>query len=159
LLEGLVFGARAAKAMIADRRSMTPVEAQHADSSPLDVSDDALLEVFITRLRRTMWTHAGLLREEPTMLDGLRSLDDCETGIERFAQQGKTSRRLSEGLALCRVARAIIVSALARTESRGAHFRNDFPRRNDAEFQKHSVLAGRHIRFEQWTQSNTTIAV
>jgi succinate dehydrogenase/fumarate reductase flavoprotein subunit len=39
---------------------------------------------------------------------------------------------------MSRVAHAILASALARTESRGAHFRNDFPRRDDANFLKHS---------------------
>jgi L-aspartate oxidase len=34
----------------------------------------------------------------------------------------------------------IVRSALAREESRGAHYRNDFSKRDDAHFQKHSVL-------------------
>jgi succinate dehydrogenase/fumarate reductase flavoprotein subunit len=50
-----------------------------------------------------------------------------------------------------RVAYAILHSALARTESRGAHYRNDYPQRDDERFQKHSIL-GREERvvFEEW---------
>jgi succinate dehydrogenase/fumarate reductase flavoprotein subunit len=44
-------------------------------------------------------------------------------------------------------------SGLARTESRGAHFRNDFPQRDDMQFQKHSVLSrngSSPVLFETW---------
>ena len=56
-----------------------------------------------------------------------------------------------EARSLCTVAQAILRSALARTESRGAHFRNDFPRRDEENFQKHSVLVpDGKVRFEEW---------
>jgi L-aspartate oxidase len=38
------------------------------------------------------------------------------------------------------IAELIVRSALAREESRGAHYRNDFPKRDDMHFQKHSIL-------------------
>jgi L-aspartate oxidase len=152
LLEGLVFGARAAQAMLADGLSLAPcVNAEVSAREPLSQSDDALVEVHIAHLRRTMWANAGLLRSVSSLDTGLAVLDDCETGIEYFRQQGKTGRRLAEGLALSRVARAILKSALARTESRGAHFRNDFPQRDDQNFQKHSVLGqDGQVVFETW---------
>jgi len=39
-------------------------------------------------------------------------------------------------------------SALARLESRGAHYRLDYPSHDDARFKKHSVVRGDAIRFE-----------
>jgi len=48
------------------------------------------------------------------------------------------------------LARMIARCALARTESRGAHFRNDYPKRDDERFLKHSAV-GRDgvVRFEE----------
>ena len=98
-----------------------------------------------------MWAHAGLLREEASLRQGLADQQACQSALAEIAAQRRSSRRLSEAQALSCVARAILVPALARTESRGAHFRNDFPRRDDANFLKHSVL-GREaqVRFEAW---------
>jgi succinate dehydrogenase/fumarate reductase flavoprotein subunit len=68
-----------------------------------------------------------------------------------LAGRGKRSRRLCEAQAMSRVAHSILASALARTESRGAHFRNDFPQRDDANFQKHSLFTSEgQVGFETW---------
>jgi L-aspartate oxidase len=153
LLEGLVFGARAARAMLADDLARTAVDAAAKRTAPLSASDDALLEVFITQLGRAMWAGAGLLRDESSLHEGSAAQAECESGIERFIREGKSSRRLAEAQAMSRVARAILNSALARTESRGAHYRNDFPRRDDRNFLKHSVLrSDGRVEFEEWQE-------
>jgi L-aspartate oxidase len=151
LLEGLVFGARAAKAMLADDFRHEGADAPRSQANPMNTGDEALLEVFITRLRRSMWAYAGLLRDQSMLQQGISAQAECEADVERFVQQGKASRRLYEAQALCRIARAILLSALARTESRGAHYRNDYPQRDDASFLKHSVVrANGQVAFEAW---------
>ena len=98
-----------------------------------------------------MWAYAGLLREDSTLRQGLAAQKACADALAELAAQGKGSRRLTEALAMSRVAHAILHSALARTESRGAHFRNDYPRRDDQNFQKHSIFTGREpVAFQTW---------
>jgi L-aspartate oxidase len=151
LLEGLVFGARAAQSMLADSLPLMPAEAAEAAASPLSAREEALVEEIIAQLQASMWAHAGLLREEPALRQGLTAQQACADRLAELAAQAKSSRRLAEAEAMSRAAHAILVSALARTESRGAHFRNDYPRRDDENFRKHSVL-GRdgQVRFEEW---------
>jgi L-aspartate oxidase len=141
LLEGLVFGARAARAMWEDDFPLRlDLEASPAHSVPLSAAEEMELDGIVAALQRHMWAYAGLLREACTLQEGLQAHAECAAGLARFTAQGRGSRRLYEALAMSRVARAILLSALARTESRGAHFRNDFPKRDDQRFRKHSVL-------------------
>jgi L-aspartate oxidase len=154
LLEGLVFGARAAQSMLADSLPVVPADAPAADHKPLSANEEALVEDLIANLQASMWAYAGLLRQESTLREGLAAQEACAAGLAELAEQGKGSRRLAEAQAMSCVARAILRSALARTESRGAHFRNDFPHRDDERFLKHSILnrKGREAQvvFEEW---------
>jgi len=155
LLEGLVFGARAAKAMLADELPFVASELPGSIPIPLEKVDEAIVEGYIAAHRQSMWANAGLLRGESTLRKGLEDLAEYKAGLAHLTEQGKGNRRLAEGWAMSRVAGAILLSALARTESRGAHFRNDHPRRDDEHFLKHSVFLGNgtgeaQISFEQW---------
>ncbi|HTX76243.1 MAG TPA: L-aspartate oxidase [Terracidiphilus sp.] len=151
LLEGLVFGARAADAMLADVLPRTTVDELALDRATLDPSEEEVVDGHIRHLQKSMWAYAGLLRDESSLNAGFAAQAECERGALRLLQQGKHSRRVYEALSLARVAQAILHSALARTESRGAHFRTDYPRRDDARFHKHSILSTqREVRFEEW---------
>jgi L-aspartate oxidase len=148
LLEGLVFGARAALAILADKTESALVDA-------LDVTliapDFEPIEDAITRLRSAMWQYAGLLRDQETLREGLAAHALILADLETAATTGQGSRRLFEARALASVAQSILLSAMAREESRGAHFRNDFPKRDDARFQKHSVFSeSQQVSFEAW---------
>jgi L-aspartate oxidase len=160
LLEGLVFGARAAQSMLDDALALQTADAPESLPVPLTAAEQARLEEIITTLQAAMWAYAGLLREGSTLRLGLAAQKACAEALAELAGQfgeGKVSRRLAEAQAMNRVAHAILASALARTESRGAHFRNDFPQRDDANFLKHSIFqstssADREepVAFEAW---------
>jgi L-aspartate oxidase len=151
LLEGLVFGARAAQSMLDDRLPIETAVAPLAVPVPLNDAEEARLEEIVAKLQASMWAYAGLLREESTLRLGFAAQEACAAALAELAAQGKGSRRLAEAQAMSRVAYAILHSALARTESRGAHFRNDYPKRDDERFLKHSALKcdGR-VTFQEW---------
>ncbi len=107
--------------------------------------------MLVGKLQKAMWEHVGLLRDEESLRAGQTELVSCQEDIERFTQEARSSRRLYEARSLCMVADSILKSGLARTESRGAHYRSDFPRRDDQHFRKHSIFGReQHVVFEEW---------
>ena len=159
LLEGLVFGARAAQAMPAGDPLLHAAGPVESAAAPFTASEEAELESAISGMQRAMWAYAGLLREQSGIREGLAAQRRFRAFLDEIRQRAKSSRRLAEAQAICRVAGAILNSALARTESRGAHFRNDFPRRDDEHFAKHTVLrSDGRVEFEDWPDSRYSLA-
>jgi len=151
LLEGLVFGARAAHSMLADALPLVAADAPPAAAEPLTIAEEQMVEKQIASLQAAMWAYAGLLRQESTLRQGFAAQEACAAALAELARQGKGNRRLAEAQALSTVAHAILHSALARTESRGAHFRNDYPKRDDKRFLKHSRFKRNEpVTFEEW---------
>ncbi len=150
LLEGLVFGARAAQSMLADNLPLTSTPGSAA-AQPRQSDDATEIDDHVAALQRVMWADGGLLREESSLNEGLQFRSDIQAALEHPDIGTSPSRPLLEAHSLCAVAKAILCSALARKESRGAHFRNDYPQRNDAAFQKHSIFtADGLVSFEEF---------
>jgi L-aspartate oxidase len=143
LLEGLVFGARAAEAMTRDpmlalgpahRPGWTLAEplvpAAAAVARPLDD---------LAAVRALMWRCAGLFRTRDGLAEAVAALDaawGAARAVARAAGAGVDSwRRVN----LVAVARLIARAALRREESRGGHFREDFPVRDDLHWQIHLI--------------------
>jgi L-aspartate oxidase len=142
LLEGLVFGARAAQAMLADTLPFADVpELEPASGAAVR---EEQIDAIVQELRQTMDRCAGLLRDEENLREGIVRQARCAEALEEIARQAAPARQIVEAQSLCAVAEAILSSALARTESRGAHFRTDYPRRDDESFQKHSIYGRRN---------------
>jgi L-aspartate oxidase len=143
LLEGLVFGARAAESM--RRESAVPIPGAETVAPPLQRERSlAPVEIAIQRLQQQMWEHAGLLRDAEL----LKTIDlGAAADYAEAVPSAQWTRREYEAQSLARVAGAIVRCALAREESRGAHFRNDHPRRDDARFGTHSHLADDVVSF------------
>jgi L-aspartate oxidase len=140
LLEGLVFGALAAETMVAET-SLTELDASASVvAASGGVSSEAATEKWIKELRDLMWKYAGLLRDKACLEQAKRGLDALEAAMPK----GLT-RRAVEARNLHVVAELIVTSALGREESRGAHFRNDFPLRDKVA--KHSVMQQGRLAF------------
>jgi L-aspartate oxidase len=141
LLEGLVFGALAAETMVAETsRDEVGLSATPPVAASAGVTSEAATERWITELRDLMWKYAGLLRDADGLQQARRGLD----ALAAATPKGLT-RRAVEARNLHVVAELIVASALGREESRGAHFRNDFPLRD--EVAKHSVMQQGRLEF------------
>ncbi len=126
---------------------------------PADAGDDTLARInrLDTRkggedpaqvardMRRTMQFHCGVFRFPDTLTEGVAKIREVYERAQNLEIKDKSrvfnTARIEalELLNLIEVARATMVSAEARKESRGAHDRADFHERNDVEWLKHSL--------------------
>jgi L-aspartate oxidase len=133
LLEGLVFGARAAEAMAGDElpEPAAPAEPPASSSQDGPGADPAALA---ERVREGAWRALGLERDA----EGLRALLAELEGLR--AAPSLPTRSSAEARNLADVAWAMATCALSREESRGGHFRRDFPQPDEARFHGHTLL-------------------
>ena len=145
LLEGLAFGARAgehAAAASHEDRVQFPLSLEHAiapsTKTELDVTDVK------SSLRSVMWRNVGIERSGP-MLTETREIiafwsryvmDKAFRPEPLGAHAAVAGWELQNMLTVCFV---IATAALTRTESRGAHFRIDFPDRDDRHWRLHQL--------------------
>ncbi len=116
LLEGLVFAERVARDMSALAK-MTGVPRKTAWDAPV-LADRGAAQVAADDIRSVMWEHAGIDRTAKGLRKCLAVLDE----INKRLPVGATE----EGN-MIDTARLIAEAALIRKESRGGHFRSDFP--------------------------------
>ena len=162
LLDLLVFGKSAGETVVEDyNRGALPLRELPADAADYSLSRIARLEsqtggesVFDVGLemRRTMQKHAGVFRFDDLLKEGVAKINEVAERAKRTEIKDKSkvwNTARIEALELdnlIEVARATMVSAEARKESRGAHVRDDAPDtpetpngRNDAEWLKHTL--------------------
>ncbi len=86
------------------------------------------LEEVRAELRKGMWNGASIVRAEESLNAALATVRACAAEVERCgAGTALETARLEETRLMCLAAEAVVLSALARRESRGAHFREDAP--------------------------------
>ncbi len=140
LLEGLVFGALAAETMVAEAPAGEGGSMAAPEIAAAGATSEAATERWIAELRGLLWKHAGLLRDGAGLREAQRGLDALAVTMPRGL-----FRRALEARNLHVVAGLIVASALRREESRGAHYRNDFPLRDAVA--KHSVMRQGKLEF------------
>ena len=121
LLEGLVFGARAAKAMakLPALPAKTVTTLEQMAFAPMTVAADIYGEI-----REMMWDDVGIIRSEHSLNNALKNLARYSQTI---GEDAAPERWAIERANMILVADIIVRGALNRKESRGAHYRTDFP--------------------------------
>jgi L-aspartate oxidase len=126
LLEAVVFGARAGRAM---------QELPQGENRQISCCPPQVFPAVSEREVRTLaWNSCGILRSGPELQAAYKKLE-CKTGT----LSETPTRAHFELRNIHQVAFLIAQAAFAREESRGGHYRVDFPHRSSA-FEKHSVL-------------------
>ncbi len=142
LLEGLVFGARAGQQMRAELKHSPGRShpSKHAATSNGPV--DAGLEELVGEIQDLMWKDVGIVRSRGGLKGAIQQLEQLSARLAH-----PRTRRAYEARNIHTAGLLVARSALAREESRGAHYRTDYPTHNDAKFLKHSIVSGDSIRF------------
>jgi L-aspartate oxidase len=141
LLEGLVFGHRAAEALASslDRSAPWP------NVPPWEVgqavpSDEA---VIITQnwdeLRRLMWNYVGIVRSDSRLRKASRRIAVLQEEIAEYYWKYFITRELLELRNIATVAQLIVECAVSRRESRGLHYTRDYPA-SDPKFARDTVI-------------------
>lgn len=129
LLEELVFGARAgeAAAMDSGRWSAVSGRLEVRNEVAENKAKPALSTAVRKRVKRVMWERVGILRDRESLRRAIREFDQIAK-----ANLSTASRNFVT------LAGLVAAAALWREESRGGHFRTDFPEQEEA-FRLHSI--------------------
>jgi L-aspartate oxidase len=137
LLEGAVYGTRVVEALgLAPEQDAfdadwdDPLEIELADQT----TDDDAESFTRADLQQLMWESAGLSRDGAT-------LERAITQLASWRVPAVTDAKSAEDANLLVVAKAVVASALARRESRGGHYRTDFPEPDPAQARHSAVVA------------------
>ena len=134
LLEGLVFGARAGEAAIADNSKLKIQGSEFKEENNKGQSKkdkgQQLLGISTAvkkRVKRVMWERVGILRDKDSLKRALREFEQISQ-----ANLSTSSRNFVT------LAKLVTAAALWREESRGGHFRTDFPETGE-QWRTHSI--------------------
>jgi succinate dehydrogenase / fumarate reductase flavoprotein subunit len=154
LLECVVYGRRtgAAIAQYVQNRKMPQIDDQpylHAAQKQINALLNQSGTLRIDKLRQAfqdcMTQYCGVFRTEESMREGLNQLSGLQQQYQQIYLDDKGhcwNTEIIEALELRNlmvVEKIILTAALNRQESRGAHCREDYPQRDDANFLKHTM--------------------
>jgi succinate dehydrogenase / fumarate reductase flavoprotein subunit len=165
LLDIIVFGRAAGKQIIEDLKknphhkklNEAPIDRTLARLDRLDNQKDGENVAQVGEaLRKTMQEHCGVFRFPDLLKEGVAKISEISDRVEHTEIKDKskvfnTARVEALELSnLAEVALATMVSAEARNESRGAHAREDFPKRDDDKWLKHTLYfsEGRRLDYK-----------
>jgi len=137
LLEGLVFGARAAATMVGPVHPARLFAREEAQPDLAQATPDGGRIPAPGDVRDLMWQHVGLVRTREGLVEATAKLRMWQQVTHSALARQPGDDGLRRAASLVAVGHLIARAALRREESRGGHFRADFPKRDDIHWQKH----------------------
>jgi L-aspartate oxidase len=144
LLEGLVFGDRAARASAEEVRSAPPITEDPPRWDPgsaVDSDESVVVTHNWDEVRRLMWNYVGIVRTDKRLMRAHRRLDLLREEIRDYYWRFKVTRDMIELRNITEVAYLVVECASRRKESRGLHFTLDYPTRDDHNWSKDTVIS------------------
>jgi L-aspartate oxidase len=141
LLEGLVFGVRAAK-NAASNLSQSEIHSPVPDwdsGHAVDSDEEIVITQNWDEIRRFMWNYVGIVRSERRLKRALMRSQLIEDEINEYYWNFKITPDLLELRNLSLVAQLVIRCALSRKESRGLHYMVDYPE-TSSDFAKDTII-------------------
>ena len=104
------------------------------------------------RIKQLMWEKVSIIRNEKNLNEALKELMEIEKSLNELKVEDKKQYNTDlqtalEVINMIQIATLVVKSAILRRESRGAHFREDYPETKD-EWKKSIVLNKNKIKFE-----------
>ena len=144
LLEGLVFGPRAAAAAIEEAASVKPLEQEPPEWNPgaaVDSDESVVITHNWDEIRRLMWNYVGIVRTDKRLMRARRRLELLREEIRDYYWRFKVTRDVIELRNIADVAALIVECASRRKESRGLHYTLDYPNRDDHNWSQDTVVS------------------
>lgn len=146
LLEAVVFAGRVIMALsetshLLNLEDLKNVHIKYEENQPPAI--DVFTSQLKTKVRMLMWEHGGISREKENLQQGISGIKSLKPYLQLYFSE-MAGIELQNMIML---AELILKSALVREESRGGHYRVDFPMRDDKHWQKHIVLKNEEIDF------------
>ncbi len=136
LLEGLVFGRKIARKIALEDRDTSDCNIKEITGYMINKQNDDLLRGIKDEIQNTMTKYVGIIRNEQGLQRAKELIGDLQ---ERFVALKGFSLLKLEVENMLTVAKLVIVSALERKESRGAHYRSDFDKTDDINWKRNIV--------------------
>ncbi len=151
LLEGLVYGHRAASALAGIRKESTLPDVPEWDIGEAVQSDEGVvISQNWDELRRFMWNYVGIVRSDKRLRRAARRVALLKDEIREYYWEHHVTRDLLELRNIADVAEMIIGCASVRKESRGLHYNIDHPETDERQAKDTVMVFGEppHLRHE-----------
>ncbi|MBW2984162.1 L-aspartate oxidase [Candidatus Woesearchaeota archaeon] len=138
LTDGIVFGSRLNN-QLKNSINKNNIQIINIKNLKINKKSNKKINTLKNQLKNLMWNQVGIIRNKKSLNSALKNIKIIEKNASKLLDKG-INKEILELRNRTIVAKLIASSALARKESRGTHFVDDYPDRNDKVWCKHSLI-------------------